>query len=1011
MALNGGEPTQQRHNDKKLIEVFACRLVDDLSPDNILPHLTCLTSGEKQRIQNAQDQHNDQKATEILLQCIIDSDEQGAFAEFMNALKNTQGCEHLADLMIGDKEVKCMHPQQNLLSALAPTLVRDIDARTLCEKIPCLNEMDEQQIKNDYDQHGAQRAATTLLYRVVKRGPTWFDELLAALKEDSKHLYDVILGTSSSSNADDNNDDDDEIKAEKELNAGIAAADKIGRSNPIAGDNASSSGNVSNDLNRASADAIELVTGANNAEKCQTIDEDTNVITNNVQCESNTKLMVTLNVDETDTDKMNAAENAESSDKVDEPEEDIVIELRPYQAELVKPSIFGHNVIVSAPTGSGKTRIAAFITLNHLKQRENAKVLLLVNKVPLVEQHYKKEFKLLTSKYKVSKICGESAARVSLKHLVEKNDVVILTAQILENALNNGEDNEKLELTDFSLLIFDECHHTQKGEVYNNIMHEYLKLKIEEKVYQLPQILGLTASLGVGGARTEYKAVTHILQICANLDCMDLRTVQAETKGLEEHNKKPHKVVEVVADREKDPFGDELKKMMKKIHSLIDDKDVESDKCDLGTQVYEQWVTGLGTTAVKKQDRKLRTCAEHLRKYNDALLINDSVRMEDALNYLQEFYDDEERREKGFDSTDKELLSIFEEHYYNLVKISKKKMFENPKLKRLQSQLEKEYSTKEGSRGIIFTKTRESTKALVSWIKNTPDLNFLKVDRLTGTGPNSTSKSMTQKDQQDIILKFHKGDLNCLVATTVAEEGLDIPECNVVIRYNLVTNEIAMVQARGRARAKDSTYTLVAGENSGAAVREQTNEYKESLEKKAIATIQRMSKEDFRKQVKKVQVATLNERKMKANVVVQRRQLVTADRASLFCRKCSVVACNAKELRKIENMHHVNPEDEFKEKYKLEEYPESIEFANIENVGKLLCGSCNKNWGTMIVYDGARLPCISIKNFGLKFNTGVILAPKKWKDVPFEIPALDFTEYLEKILNIGAVSMKEVDDL
>lgn len=51
-----------------------------------------------------------------------------------------------------------------------------------------------------------------------------------------------------------------------------------------------------------------------------------------------------------------------------------------------------------------------------------------------------------------------------------------------------------------------------------------------------------------------------------------------------------------------------------------------------------------------------------------------------------------------------------------------------------------------------------------------------------------------QNEQKEIIRKFRTGKINLLIATTVAEEGLDIKECNMVIRYGLVTNEIAMVQ-------------------------------------------------------------------------------------------------------------------------------------------------------------------------------------------------------------------------
>lgn len=56
------------------------------------------------------------------------------------------------------------------------------------------------------------------------------------------------------------------------------------------------------------------------------------------------------------------------------------------------------------------------------------------------------------------------------------------------------------------------------------------------------------------------------------------------------------------------------------------------------------------------------------------------------------------------------------------------------------------------------------------------------------------------------LVKFKKGDLNCLFATSVAEEGLDIPDCNLVIRYDLYNTMIQYIQSRGRARHENSEY-------------------------------------------------------------------------------------------------------------------------------------------------------------------------------------------------------------
>lgn len=60
---------------------------------------------------------------------------------------------------------------------------------------------------------------------------------------------------------------------------------------------------------------------------------------------------------------------------------------------------------------------------------------------------------------------------------------------------------------------------------------------------------------------------------------------------------------------------------------------------------------------------------------------------------------------------------------------------------------------------------------------------------------------MTKKDQTEILKLFKDGNRQIVCATSVAEEGLDIPTCNLVIRYDHVTNETAMIQSRGMYRA------------------------------------------------------------------------------------------------------------------------------------------------------------------------------------------------------------------
>jgi ERCC4-related helicase len=57
---------------------------------------------------------------------------------------------------------------------------------------------------------------------------------------------------------------------------------------------------------------------------------------------------------------------------------------------------------------------------------------------------------------------------------------------------------------------------------------------------------------------------------------------------------------------------------------------------------------------------------------------------------------------------------------------------------------------------------------------------------------------LTQNKQEDVVKHFRDGLHKVVVATSIGEEGLDISKCNLVIRYEYVTHENAMIQARGR---------------------------------------------------------------------------------------------------------------------------------------------------------------------------------------------------------------------
>ena len=114
-------------------------------------------------------------------------------------------------------------------------------------------------------------------------------------------------------------------------------------------------------------------------------------------------------------------------------------------------------------------------------------------------------------------------------------------------------------------------------------------------------------------------------------------------------------------------------------------------------------------------------------------------------------------------------------------------------------------------RCILFVEQRVMTHVLAYVIKSDPQLQpYLRTACLYATdAPSIAGLSINKKQATENLAHFAAGKVNLLITTVVAEEGMDIPEANCVIRFDPLLNSVSFVQGRGRARQADSSFVVM----------------------------------------------------------------------------------------------------------------------------------------------------------------------------------------------------------
>ena len=135
-----------------------------------------------------------------------------------------------------------------------------------------------------------------------------------------------------------------------------------------------------------------------------------------------------------------------------------------------------------------------------------------------------------------------------------------------------------------------------------------------------------------------------------------------------------------------------------------------------------------------------------------------------------------------------------------------KKKINHPKIEALGKILKRQFILHPESRVLVFNQYRDSIKTIVEYLEG---IENIKPRKFIGQATKVNDKGMTQKEQTQVIEDLKTGKYNVLVASSVAEEGLDIPAVDLVVFYEPVPSEIRTIQRRGRTGRQEKGKVII----------------------------------------------------------------------------------------------------------------------------------------------------------------------------------------------------------
>jgi len=460
-----------------------------------------------------------------------------------------------------------------------------------------------------------------------------------------------------------------------------------------------------------------------------------------------------------------------------------VVEQRKYQISIAEAGK-KESLMVVLPTGLGKTTIALFVLIDLLKK---GKILFLAPTRPLVEQHsaFLKDVMTLDASL-IQTFTGTISADKREK-LWDAAKIVVSTPQVIENDLLSN----RVSLRDIALLILDECH-----RAVGNYSYVYIAEKYYEQAKE-PRVLGMTASPG--------SDMEKIREICTSLG----------VKHVESRTEYDHDVAPYVFKKNFEWRSVEVPEEIKRLKRVLDDV--------LETRLKELQKLGFirkkkGRDISKTELLQLRRIIEiqlakwkHADLYKALSLQAEVLKLKHAIELIEtqgifavrKYFDrlKSEALSKEGSKAAKRLLK--DNKFVDVMSMVASYEGEHPKLNALVRILQEEIRVNPATRIIVFTNYRDTAEMVISTLHRlNAEKAGIKAVKFIGQASKVGDKGLTQKEQVEIINKFKEGAYNVLVATSVAEEGLDIPATDLVLFYEPIPSAIRSIQRKGRTARK-----------------------------------------------------------------------------------------------------------------------------------------------------------------------------------------------------------------